>query len=80
MPRRKPADKAHLCWAWRKGLKATGEAAEQRGDTATAERCRCHRLAGGTNGRCRLHGGRSLAHLAPVVCPHDQHDPAVGLL
>lgn len=60
MPRKKPpkpANRAHLCWSWLKGRKATGEAAEKRGDTATAERCRCHRPAGGTNGRCHLHGG-----------------------
>ena len=60
MPRKKsakPVEKAHLCWSWKKRCKAAGEAAEQRGDTATAERCRCHRPAGVKNGRCHRHGG-----------------------
>ena len=64
-PVRKPKGKEGFCWAWKKGHKARGVAAQKRKDWAAAETHRCHRPGGDESGRCRSHGGttkRGKAH------------------
>ena len=56
---RKPKGKEAFCWAWKKGHKARGVAAEKRKAWAEAETHRCHRPAQGESRRCRYHGGTS---------------------
>ena len=53
----KPKGKGGYCWAWKKGHKARGLAAERAGDREKAETHRCHRRPEGDAERCYLHGG-----------------------
>ena len=56
-PVSKPKGKGGYCWAWKKGHKARGLAAERAGDREKAETHRCHRRPEGDAERCYLHGG-----------------------
>ena len=56
-PLRKPKGKEGFCWAWKKGHKARGLAAEQARDRAKAKTHRCHKKPDTDTGRCYLHGG-----------------------
>ena len=63
---RKPQGKEAFCWAWKKGHKARGVAAQKRKDWAAAEAHRCHRPAQGASGRCRFDDNPE--------SPHPTHD------
>ncbi len=54
---KKPKGKEGFCWAWKKGHKERGVAAEKRRDREAAETHRCHRKPEGETARCYLHGG-----------------------
>ena len=56
-PVRKPKGKEGFCWAWKKGHKERGVAAEKRRDREASETHRCHRKPEGETARCYLHGG-----------------------
>ena len=58
-PVKKPKGKEGLCWAWKRGHKKRGLAAEQAHNLDAAEACRCHRAPEVGAKRCYLHGGRS---------------------